>query len=102
MLKNLVLDGRNLSHGRTSGPIASSSGLHARPAKLFVQAVQEKGVPVTIAVDGGSDLNAGSILSLMGLGASHGTVVTLKAEGDGAEQALDELVELLETDLDAT
>ncbi len=81
--------------------IASASGLHARPAKLFVQAVQSKPVPVTIAVEGGPDVNAGSILSLMGLGASHGTVVTLKAEGDGAEQALDELVEMLETDLDA-
>jgi phosphocarrier protein HPr len=81
--------------------IASSSGLHARPAKLFVQAVQSKPVPVTIAVPGGPDLNAGSILSLMGLGASQGTVVTLKAEGAGAEQALDELVGLLETDLDA-
>ncbi|WP_159498562.1 HPr family phosphocarrier protein [Microbacterium sp. 18062] len=81
--------------------IASSSGLHARPAKLFVQAVQEKKLPITIAAAGGPDLNAGSILSLIGLGASKGTVVTLKAEGDGADQALDELVELLETDLDA-
>jgi phosphocarrier protein len=81
--------------------IASSSGLHARPAKLFVQAVQAQAVPVTIAVEGGPDLNAGSILSLMGLGASHGTVVTLKAEGEGADDALDQLVELLETDLDA-
>ena len=36
-----------------------------------------------------------------GLGASKGTVVTLKAEGEGADQALDELVGLLETDLDA-
>ncbi|MDU0368307.1 HPr family phosphocarrier protein [Microbacterium sp. KSW4-17] len=81
--------------------IASASGLHARPAKLFVQAVQEKKVPVTIAAQGGPDLNAGSILSLMGLGAGHGTVVTLKAEGEGAEQALDELVALLKTDLDA-
>ena len=81
--------------------IASSSGLHARPAKLFVQAVQEKKIPVTIAVEGGPDLNAGSILSLMGLGASKGTVVTLKSEADGADQALDDLVELLETNLDA-
>ncbi len=48
--------------------IASASGLHARPAKLFVQAVQEKKVPVTIAAQGGPDLNAGSILSLMGPG----------------------------------
>jgi len=81
--------------------IASSSGLHARPAKLFVTAVQEKGIPITIAVAGGADLNAGSILSLMGLGASKGTVVTLKSDAEGADQALDELVALLETDLDA-
>ncbi len=81
--------------------IASSSGLHARPAKLFVQAVQEQRVPVTIAVAGGPDLNAASILSLMGLGAARGTVVTLKAEGEGAEEALDQLVAVLETDLDA-
>ncbi len=81
--------------------IASSSGLHARPAKLFVQAVQEKKIPITIAVQGGPDLNAGSILSLMGLGASNGTVVTLKSDADGADQALDELKALLETDLDA-
>ena len=66
-----------------------------------MQAVQSKPVPVTIAVEGGKDLNAGSILTLMGLGAGQGTVVTLKAEGEGAEQALDELVTLLETDLDA-
>lgn len=81
--------------------IASSSGLHARPAKLFVQEVQSKGVPVTIAVEGGPDLNAGSILSIMGLGASQGSVVTLKAEGEGAEKALDELVAFLEVDHDA-
>jgi len=81
--------------------IASRSGLHARPAQLCVQAVQEKGIPITISVDGGKDLNAGSILSLMGLGASQGTVVTLKSDAEGADQALDELVTLLETDLDA-
>ena len=81
--------------------IASKSGLHARPAKLFVEAVQKQPVNVTIQLGDGPALNAGSILSLMGLGAAHGTVVTLKAEGEGAEAALDELVTLLETDLDA-
>ncbi|KAB1656672.1 HPr family phosphocarrier protein [Pseudoclavibacter chungangensis] len=81
--------------------VASASGLHARPAKLFVEAVQKQSVPVTIQVGDGPALNAGSILSLMGLGAAHGTVVTLKAEGDGADAALAELKTLLETDLDA-
>jgi len=81
--------------------IASSSGLHARPAKLFVSAVQEKGIPITISVAGGAELNAGSILALMGLGAAKGSVVTLRSDAEGAEKALDELVALLETDLDA-
>jgi len=81
--------------------IASASGLHARPAKLFVNAVKETGIPVTIAVEGGADLNAGSILSLMGLGAAQGTVVTLRSDAEGADAALDGLVALLETDLDA-
>ncbi|MDQ1128357.1 HPr family phosphocarrier protein [Microbacterium sp. SORGH_AS_0888] len=81
--------------------IASASGLHARPAKLFVQAVQEKKIPITIAAEGGPDLNAGSILSLIGLGAGKGTVVTLKSDAEGADAALDDLVKLLETDLDA-
>ncbi|WAB81984.1 HPr family phosphocarrier protein [Microcella daejeonensis] len=81
--------------------IASSAGLHARPAKLFVEAVQRTGIPVTIAAEGGPALNAGSILSLMGLGAEKGTVVTLEAEGAGAEEALDGLVAFLETDHDA-
>lgn len=80
--------------------IASTSGLHARPAKLFVEAVSATGIPVTIATQGGPELNAASILSLMGLGAGHGTEVVLRAEGDGAEEALDGLVTLLETNLD--
>ncbi|MEY9950886.1 HPr family phosphocarrier protein [Leifsonia sp. EB34] len=81
--------------------VASSSGLHARPAKLFVQAVQQTGIPVTIAAGDGPELDARSILSLMGLAASKGTVVTLKSDAPGAEAALDGLVVLLGTDLDA-
>lgn len=45
-------------------------------------------------------MDARSILSVMGLGVAQGTTVELAAEGDGAEQALDKLVELLETNLD--
>ncbi|WP_348787119.1 HPr family phosphocarrier protein [Leifsonia sp. NPDC080035] len=81
--------------------VASASGLHARPAKLFVQAVQEKAIPITIAVGDGPQLNAASILSLMGLAAGKGTVVTLRSDAPGADAALDDLVALLETDLDA-
>jgi len=37
----------------------------------------------------------------MALGAKHGEEVVLTAEGDGADAALESLVELLSRDLDA-
>lgn len=81
--------------------IASSVGLHARPASLFVQAATATGLPVTISKPGGKPVDARSILMVMALGAKHGEVVTLSAEGEGADAALDSLVELLARDLDA-
>jgi len=84
--------------------VASRSGLHARPAALFAEAAGEQPVDVTIAMQGqpkDEAMDAASILSLMTLGAAKGDVVVLRAEGEGAEAALDALVKLLETDLDA-
>ena len=84
--------------------IASRSGLHARPAALFAEAAGDAGVDVTISMQGepaDEALDAASILSLMTLGAAKGDVVVLRAGGDGADEALDALVKLLETDLDA-
>ncbi|MBF4994699.1 HPr family phosphocarrier protein [Arthrobacter gandavensis] len=85
--------------------IASRVGLHARPASLFAEAAAAQPVEVTIAMQGEpaeEAMDASSMLSLMSLGASHGDVVVLRAEGEGADAALDELVKVLETDLDAT
>ncbi len=81
--------------------IGSSVGLHARPASIFVQAATATGLPVTIAKAGGNPVDARSILGVMALGAKNGEVVTLSAEGDGADAALESLVALLERDLDA-
>ncbi|GAB3460028.1 HPr family phosphocarrier protein [Kineococcus sp. NPDC059986] len=81
--------------------VASRVGLHARPASLFVQAAAATGLPVTVAVGDGDPVDARSILMVMGLGAKHGDQVTLTAEGDGADAALDSLVALVETDHDA-
>lgn len=81
--------------------IASSVGLHARPASLFVQEATALGVPVTIGKEGKKPVDARSMLGVMTLGAKHGEVVTLTAEGEGADEALDKLAALLEQDLDA-
>lgn len=81
--------------------IASSVGLHARPAALFVEQAVATGLDVEIARPGEDPVDATSILGVMALGAKHGEEVVLSAEGEGAEEALDGLVELLATDLDA-
>ena len=82
--------------------IASAVGLHARPASLFVQAATATGLPVTIAREGEEPVDARSILGVMALGAKHGETVILSAEGDDADAKLDELVQLLSKDLDAS
>lgn len=81
--------------------IGSTVGLHARPAAQFAKAASATGLAVTIAVDGGEPVDATSLLAVMTLGAAHQQTVTLTAEGAGAEEALDSLVTLLSTDLDA-
>jgi phosphocarrier protein len=81
--------------------VGSRVGLHARPAGIFVQAAARQPVPVQIAKAGGDAVNARSILLVLGLDVRGGDEVVLTAEGDGAEQALDELAALVATDLDA-
>lgn len=81
--------------------IASAVGLHARPASLFVKEATGMAVRVTIQKDGRPPVDARSMLGVMTLGAKHGDVVTLTAEGEDADEALDRLVALLEEDLDA-
>lgn len=81
--------------------IASSVGLHARPAALFVQAASATGLDVEIGRPGEEAVDATSILGVMTLGAKHGEDVVLTAEGEGADEALDSLAALLSRDLDA-
>jgi len=81
--------------------VGSASGLHARPAALFVAAAAAQPIPVTIRVGDKRAVPARSMLSVLSLGAKRGTEVVLEAEGDGADDALDALADLLARDLDA-
>lgn len=84
--------------------IASSVGLHARPAGLFVGLAGEavrSGVTVTIGRPGQDPVNAASILSVLSLGARQGDTVELNAEGDDADAVLTRLVDELSIDRDA-
>ncbi len=80
--------------------VGSHNGLHARPAKLFAQAVKDAGIPITVAKGSGAPVNAASILGVIALGVEYGDYVTLTADGDDAETVVDGLAELLTTDHD--
>ncbi|SNT10666.1 Phosphocarrier protein HPr [Micrococcales bacterium KH10] len=80
--------------------VASTSGLHARPATIVSQAAAAADVTINIGLPGQEPVDASSILLLMTLGAEHGAQVVLSAEGDGAQEAVDKLAELIETNLD--
>ncbi len=81
--------------------VASSVGLHARPAAIFVEAASESDLDISIGRPGDEPVDATSILGVMTLGARHGETVELTAEGEGADEVLDSLVALLSRDLDA-
>ncbi|RMB61712.1 1-phosphofructokinase [Tessaracoccus antarcticus] len=81
--------------------IASSVGLHARPATLFTKRVAAAGIPITVGRADGKTVNAASMLAVMALGAKCGDQVLLTADGANADEILDELVSFLETDHDA-
>ena len=64
--------------------------LHARPAGRFVKTALGFQSNLTVASNG-KLANAKSILAVLALGATGGTVLKLSAEGDDAAAALDAL-----------
>jgi phosphocarrier protein HPr len=78
--------------------VGSAVGLHARPAAIISEAVVNAGVPVTLALDGGEAVDAGSALMIMTLGAGNGASVTVAADD---EAVVNTIAELVEKDLDA-
>ena len=80
--------------------VASRVGLHARPARVFVQAAAASGHKVTLISSEGRTANAASILGVLALGIVHGEEVTVASENPDAAAAVDSLVELLRQDLE--
>lgn len=66
------------------------TGLQARPAALFVQEANRFSSDVFLEKDG-KKVNAKSIMGLMSLAVSSGSVVTLIVDGKDEEEALKEL-----------
>lgn len=74
--------------------LLNETGLHARPASVFVNTAT-KFKSDLIVVKGEKQANAKSILSVLGLGISKGTEITITANGPDEEKAVKALVELI-------
>jgi phosphocarrier protein len=75
--------------------VASELGLHARPAGLFVRLADRFEAEIKVG-RGGDWVDGRSILSLLSLAASRGTVLCVRAVGPDAREAVAALGALLE------
>ncbi len=74
--------------------LANPTGLHARPALLFVQTAA--GYQANVHASGrGKDTDATSIFGVMSLGLRQGDMLTLRASGKEAQAAIEALSELV-------
>jgi len=74
--------------------IPNKYGLHARPAMQFVEVANQYGSKVDVS-NGSLSVDAKSIMSVMRLAGTKGTVLTISADGDDAQAAADALVDLV-------
>ena len=75
--------------------IVNRRGLHARASAKFVNAVSGMDATVEVAKDGNSVCGT-SIMGLMMLGAARGDSIEISASGDGADEAVAQLSQLVE------
>ncbi|WP_353893099.1 HPr family phosphocarrier protein [Proteinivorax hydrogeniformans] len=76
--------------------VKNESGLHARPASLFVKEAGKFESEIFIVKDD-KEVNGKSIMGVMSLGAKSGTELTIKAEGSDAKEALEALEQLIKS-----
>jgi phosphocarrier protein len=76
--------------------ITNQRGLHARASAKFVNLASQIDAKIEVEKDGHRVCGT-SIMGLMMLGAAIGDSIVIHVEGDEAEDALNKLVELVET-----
>lgn len=77
--------------------LTNPTGLHARPASLFVQTAAKFRASIQAQVEGREhQANAASIMEVLSLGARQGDTLVLRAGGDDAQAALAALSELVQ------
>ena len=80
--------------------IQNEDGMHARPAAKFVKLANRFACDVWVEKDD-EEINGKSIMGLMMLAASQGSVIKVTAEGEDAELALEKLTLLVSSGFEA-
>jgi len=78
--------------------IKNKSGLHARPASVFVKETLKYKSSITIVVND-KEYNGKSILGVLAACVKTGTEITLRCEGPDEQEALDGMTALIESGL---
>jgi phosphotransferase system HPr (HPr) family protein len=76
--------------------LVNKYGFHVRPTTAFVQTAQSFSCDIYV-VSKGNEVDGRSTMGLISLGVAKGDLITIKCDGDDAEEALDKLVELVES-----
>ncbi len=76
--------------------IVNSLGLHARPAAAFVKIAGRHACQLQVRKDD-LEVNGKSIMGMMMLAAECGSDLVIRADGDDAEAAVEELVALVQS-----
>jgi len=79
--------------------VLNKSGIHARPAAMFVKTANRFGSEIFVEKDG-EKINGKSIMGLMMLAAGPGSKVTLHVKGADAAAAIAELEALVKRKFD--
>ncbi len=74
--------------------VKNKSGLHARPAAVFVQIANKFDARITVRHDD-EEVNGKSIMGILMLGAEKDSLIVVEADGDDAEAAMAELEKLI-------
>lgn len=76
--------------------VQNQVGLHARPATFFIQKANEFKSSIWVEKEE-RRVNAKSLLGVLSLGIMGGTVINIMAGGPDEEEAVEELVRLVES-----
>lgn len=76
--------------------VMNKTGIHARPAFMFVQEASKFKSQITLEKDGKQG-NAKSLVNILALSLVKGSNITITAVGDDAAEAVDSLVKLVES-----